>query len=82
MVEKTQEQPRLKRLREIEAAMLAKFQAQDLYSVEAPTNYHEMTLEEKNKGKYFATFPYPYMNGHLHLGKNCVFMLRSWLLNE
>ena len=27
-----------------------------------------MTLEEKNNSKYFATFPYPYMNGYLHLG--------------
>lgn len=70
MVEKTQEQPRLKRLREIEAAMLAKFKEQDLYTVEAPANYHEMPLEEKNQGKYFATFPYPYMNGNLHLGKH------------
>ena len=29
----------------------------------------DMTFEEKNKGKYMATFPYPYMNGYLHLGK-------------
>lgn len=27
-----------------------------------------MTFQEKNDGKYLATFPYPYMNGHLHLG--------------
>lgn len=32
--------------------------------------YESMSFEEKNKGKYFATFPYPYMNGYLHLGKS------------
>lgn len=31
--------------------------------------YEQMSVEEKNKGKYFTTFPYPYMNGYLHLGK-------------
>jgi leucyl-tRNA synthetase len=25
-------------------------------------------MEDKNNSKYFATFPYPYMNGQLHLG--------------
>ena len=28
-----------------------------------------MGFEEKNATKYLATFPYPYMNGYLHLGK-------------
>ena len=27
-----------------------------------------MTWKEKNEEKYLATFPYPYMNGYLHLG--------------
>ncbi len=31
--------------------------------------YEALAFEDKNKGKYFATFPYPYMNGYLHLGK-------------
>jgi leucyl-tRNA synthetase len=31
--------------------------------------YEQLATEEKNKGKYFTTFPYPYMNGFLHLGK-------------
>jgi len=30
--------------------------------------YEGMTLEEKNKTKFMVTFPYPYMNGFLHLG--------------
>ena len=25
-------------------------------------------FETKNAGKFFTTFPYPYMNGRLHLG--------------
>jgi len=29
-----------------------------------------MGFEEKNATKYLATFPYPYMNGYLHLGKS------------
>jgi len=29
----------------------------------------QMSWEEKNNGKFFTTFPYPYMNGFLHLGK-------------
>lgn len=36
---------------------------------EALEGYEKMTPEEKNKGKYMTTFPYPYMNGYLHLGK-------------
>lgn len=27
-----------------------------------------MLAEEMDVGKYFGTFPYPYMNGLLHLG--------------
>lgn len=49
--------------------MVAQFKNQDTYKVDAPEDYSMMTHEEKNKGKYFATFPYPYMNGYLHLGK-------------
>ena len=74
MVEKlekpSQDQPRLKRLLEIESEMLAQFKDKDIYKVDAPENYNHLSHEEKNKGKYFATFPYPYMNGYLHLGKS------------
>lgn len=31
--------------------------------------YENMSFEEKNATKYLATFPYPYMNGYLHLGE-------------
>ena len=29
-----------------------------------------MEFEAKNATKYMSTFPYPYMNGFLHLGKS------------
>lgn len=43
--------------------------------------YEQMSWEDKNKGKFFATFPYPYMNGFLHLGhafsmSKCEFSVR------
>ena len=58
------------RLREIELEMQAKWAAapQDYQQFDAPADYSHMSLEEKNDSKYFATFPYPYMNGYLHLG--------------
>ena len=34
----------------------------------APEDYSKLTQEEKNDSKYMVTFPYPYMNGYLHLG--------------
>jgi leucyl-tRNA synthetase len=49
--------------------MLERFQHENLYQVEAPENYSQMSVEEKNDTKYMCTFPYPYMNGYLHLGK-------------
>lgn len=49
--------------------MLHKFKDLDLYTVNAPADYDKLDHEAKNAGKYFCTFPYPYMNGYLHLGK-------------
>jgi len=34
----------------------------------APADYSNKSIKEKNNEKYFVTFPYPYMNGYLHLG--------------
>jgi leucyl-tRNA synthetase len=58
------------RLREIELEIQAKWAAapQDYQEYDAPADYQNMSWEEKNASKYFATFPYPYMNGYLHLG--------------
>ena len=53
---------RFDRLREIETTM-QKIWAQD------PEKYsHANVPEDKTKEKYMVTFPYPYMNGYLHLG--------------
>ena len=67
--------------------MLAQFKDKDIYKVDAPENYNHLSHEEKNKGKYFATFPYPYMNGYLHLGKSAAqflieFLFRPWLHDD
>jgi len=35
---------------------------------DALEGYQSLEFEEKNKGKFMTTFPYPYMNGYLHLG--------------
>jgi len=64
-----QEQPRLHHLKQIERAMVERFQHEDIYRTDAPENYSQMSFEEKNNLKFMATFPYPYMNGYLHLGK-------------
>jgi leucyl-tRNA synthetase len=66
--DKSQDMPRLKRLREIEVEMKERFTNENIWQVDAPEDYSQMSLEEKNKTKYMATFPYPYMNGNLHLG--------------
>ena len=39
-----------------------------VYEANAPPDAEELKWEEKNKSKFFNTFPYPYMNGRLHLG--------------
>ena len=57
------------RLRKIETEMQDKFKGLNIFNSDAPEDYSNLSHEEKNKGKYMATFPFPYMNGHLHLGK-------------
>jgi len=34
----------------------------------AAEDYSNQSIQEKNDSKYMVTFPYPYMNGYLHLG--------------
>jgi len=48
--------------------MLLRFQQEKIYETEAPQDYSNLQAEEKNDGKFMCTFPYPYMNGYLHLG--------------
>jgi leucyl-tRNA synthetase len=38
------------------------------YETDAPEDYTSMSPEDAFNSKYMATFPYPYMNGYLHLG--------------
>uniref|UniRef100_A0A8C7LFK3 leucine--tRNA ligase n=1 Tax=Oncorhynchus kisutch TaxID=8019 RepID=A0A8C7LFK3_ONCKI len=51
-------------LRKIEEDMQQKWEKERTFDCDAPTTIGEST----NKNKYFVTFPYPYMNGRLHLG--------------
>jgi len=44
------------------------WQDQKTYERNARPGYETISVEEKNAEKYYMTFPYPYMNGFLHLG--------------
>ncbi|XP_062262028.1 leucine--tRNA ligase, cytoplasmic [Platichthys flesus] len=51
-------------LRKIELEIQEKWEREKTFDQDAPS-----TVGESNhKNKYFVTFPYPYMNGRLHLG--------------
>jgi leucyl-tRNA synthetase len=50
-------------LRKIELEMQAEWDKQHMFELDAPTS-----AEERLTPKYMVTFPYPYMNGRLHLG--------------
>ncbi|CAF2777378.1 unnamed protein product [Rotaria sp. Silwood2] len=49
-------------IRKIEIDMQKKWTDEKIFEVNAPNKWMD------NSQKYFATFPYPYMNGRLHLG--------------
>uniref|UniRef100_A0A8C5HJF4 Leucine--tRNA ligase, cytoplasmic n=1 Tax=Gouania willdenowi TaxID=441366 RepID=A0A8C5HJF4_GOUWI len=51
-------------LRKIELEIQEKWQKEKTFEHDAPKTLGESS----NKNKYFVTFPYPYMNGRLHLG--------------
>uniref|UniRef100_A0A673YUN3 Leucine--tRNA ligase, cytoplasmic n=1 Tax=Salmo trutta TaxID=8032 RepID=A0A673YUN3_SALTR len=51
-------------LRKIEEDIQQKWEKERTFDCDAPTTIGEST----NKNKYFVNFPYPYMNGRLHLG--------------
>lgn len=60
---------RLDHLRNIETTLQKKWRENRTFEVNhVPQWSSKMTLEEKNKSKFFCTFPYAYMNGRLHLG--------------
>uniref|UniRef100_A0A3P8W7G8 Leucine--tRNA ligase, cytoplasmic n=1 Tax=Cynoglossus semilaevis TaxID=244447 RepID=A0A3P8W7G8_CYNSE len=51
-------------LRKIEIDVQEKWEKEKAFEHDAPSTVGE----SNNKNKYFVTFPYPYMNGRLHLG--------------
>lgn len=50
-------------LKKIEKEIQQKWDTEKVYEVNASNSE-----KQASKGKYFVTFPYPYMNGRLHLG--------------
>ncbi len=51
------------RLLEMEKQMHDVWEKEKIYEANAPAHYDEAT-----RSKFFTTFPYPYMNGRMHLG--------------
>lgn len=51
-------------LRKIEEEVQQKWEKEKVFEIDAP----DATGKNTDKSKYFVTFPYPYMNGRLHLG--------------
>ena len=54
---------------------------QKVYDAAPTENYESMDHETAQAGKYMATFPFPYMNGYLHLGKLTAQMLKTAKFN-
>ena len=56
-------------LRDIEQKIQARWKENKTFEVGPPESYDlSDNGVEKNKTKFFCTFPYPYMNGKIHLG--------------
>lgn len=74
--------PRRDHLRNIETKLQDEWKLNKIYEAKADLDWEtKMSFEEKNKTKYLTTFPYPYMNGKLHLGhafslSKCEFLTR------
>ena len=67
--EKKQSRKRYDHLRMIEKKMQEVQRAINEGEANAIEGHEQLDFEVKNSGKYMTTFPYPYMNGYLHLGK-------------
>ncbi|XP_014779256.1 leucine--tRNA ligase, cytoplasmic [Octopus bimaculoides] len=64
---------------EIQEAQQARWEKEKVFEGDA------LTSDPQKKNKYFVTFPYPYMNGRLHLGhtfslSKCEFSVGFWRL--
>ncbi len=55
-------------LLEIEQEIQCRWEREGVFYVDAPSEEQTGDDKDKHSNKYFATFPYPYMNGRLHLG--------------
>lgn len=66
---KKESRVRYDHLRQIEKQIIERNLVNRIAETQHTEGYEALEFEDKNKGKYFATFPYPYMNGFLHLGK-------------
>jgi len=56
-------------LRNIEKNLQQEWKKNKIFEANHVKNWEEKySFEDKNKEKFFVTFPYPYMNGRLHLG--------------
>lgn len=56
-------------LRSIEKNIQLEWKTNKTFETQHIKNWEQsMSFEEKNKKKFLVTFPYPYMNGRLHLG--------------
>lgn len=56
-------------LRKIEVELQKEWKSGNIFEAKADLEWaSKMSFEEKNKKKFMVTFPYPYMNGRLHLG--------------
>ena len=60
---------RLSHLRQIEIERQKIWKENKVFEADAEENWKDKyNLEQKNSKKFLITFPYPYMNGRLHLG--------------
>lgn len=60
---------RFEHLRAMEKVQARANYEDKIFAANATAGYENLSFEEKNAGKYYCTFPYPYMNGYMHLGK-------------
>jgi leucyl-tRNA synthetase len=69
-------------LRNMEKTLQQEWRTNKIFDAKHQKDWeNSLSFEEKNKTKFLVTFPYPYMNGRLHLGhafslSKCEFMSR------
>jgi leucyl-tRNA synthetase len=67
--EKKSSRARYDHLRNIEKEVQEKYNLEESFYAAPKEGYEQQSWEDKNAEKYFVTFPFPYTNGYLHLGK-------------